>query len=71
MSFETIEHKIATWDDTSLQRLVHLALRLRHERDPEWKAEMARKIDDRTPGHWIGLDEAERTLDARRTAQGG
>jgi len=71
MSFEAIEQEIATWDDTSLQRLAGLIFRLRHQRDPAWKAELARKIDDRTPGRWISLDEAERTLDARRTAQGG
>jgi hypothetical protein len=44
---------------------------LRQKRDPEWRAEMARKIDDATPGRWLSLDEAERELDARRAAQRG
>lgn len=71
MSIETIEREIATWDDVALRRLAGIVLRLRHERDPAWKADLARKIDDSTEGRWMSLDEAERELDARRAARGG
>ena len=70
MSLEAIESEIATLDDAKLRRLQAFILSLRQRRDPEWRAEMARKIDDTTPGRWRSLDEAERELDARRAAKG-
>lgn len=70
MSLEAIEREIANWDDAALRQLAGIVFRLRHSRDPEWKAELARKIDDKTEGRWLSLDEAERELDARRAASG-
>lgn len=70
MSLDAIEREITTWDDAALRQLAGIVLRLRHSRDPGWKAELARKIDDKTEGRWLSLDEAERELDARRAARG-
>lgn len=69
MSLEALESEIAALGDAELRRLQAFILSLRQKRDPEWRAAMARKIDDPTPGRWIALDEAERELDARRTAR--
>lgn len=71
MSLEAIEKEIATLDEAALRRLGTLIRSLRQKRNPEWRAEMARKIDDATPGRWLPLDEAERELDARRANQRG
>jgi hypothetical protein len=30
--------------------------------DPEFRRELARKIDDKTPGRWVSLEEAEKQL---------
>ena len=30
--------------------------------DPEFREELARKIDDRNPEHWVSLEEAEKRL---------
>jgi hypothetical protein len=70
MSIEAIEREITTWDDATLRRLAAIVLRLRHERDPAWKADLARKIDDRTEGRWLDLKAAEQELDARRASRG-
>lgn len=69
MSLEALESEIAALGDAELRRLQAFIFSLRQKRDPEWRAEMARKIDDPTLGRWIALDEAERELDARRTAR--
>lgn len=69
MSLEAIESEIAALGDAELRRLQAFILSLRQKRDPEWRAEMARKIDDHTPGQWMSLDEAELQLDARRAAK--
>jgi hypothetical protein len=66
MSLEALEKEIAGLDDAMLRRLQAFIFGLRQRRDPGWRAEMARRIDDRTPGRWMSLKEAERELDARR-----
>jgi hypothetical protein len=30
--------------------------------DPEFRQELTRKIDDKSPEHWISLEEAEKRL---------
>lgn len=51
MNSETIE--------SELRRLQAFILSLGQRRDPKWRAELTRKIDDCTPGRWMSLDEAE------------
>ena len=68
MSLDALEKEIAALDAAALRRLQQFIRSLRQERDPAWRAEMARKIDDHTPGQWLSLDEAERELDAQRTS---
>ena len=64
MSFEAIQREIETWDAEQRYKLMlHLAL-LRRRDDPERAAELARLIDDKTPGNWLTLEEVDRRLNA-------
>ena len=62
MTFEAIEQEIATWDEAQLTRLVHRAVEIRSVNNPERAARLARLIDDKTPGRWLTLEEAEKRL---------
>jgi hypothetical protein len=64
MSFEAIQQEIATWDAGSLRKLQALVVTLRLRQDePDFAEKMARKIDDRTPGNWVTLEEFGQRLD--------
>ena len=58
MSFEAIQQEITTWDAGNLRKLQALVVSLRLRQDePDFAEKMARKIDDRTPGNWVTLEE--------------
>lgn len=58
MSFEAIQQEITIWDAGSLRTLQALVVSLRLRQDePDFAEKMARKIDDRTPGNWVTLEE--------------
>ena len=58
MSFEAIQQEITTWDVENLRKLQALVVSLRLRQDePDFAEKMARKIDDRTPGNWVTLEE--------------
>lgn len=64
MSFEAIQQEITTWDAGSLRKLQALVVSLRLRQDePDFAEKMARKIDDRTPGNWVTLEEFGQRLD--------
>ena len=39
-------------------------LRLRRQRDDEWRRRMAEKIDDRNPANWVSLDQLQKELES-------
>jgi hypothetical protein len=52
-------------DRLSPEELQHLKtyLAIRQDMlDPEFREEMARKIDDNDPSHWVTLEQAEKRL---------
>lgn len=44
--------------------LAAFLLHLRLERDPVWRTEMTRRIDDRTPEKWVPLTDWKKELHA-------
>ena len=62
MTFEAIEQEIATWDEAQLTRLIHRAVEIRSVNNPERGVRLARLIDDKTPGRWLTLEEADKRL---------
>jgi hypothetical protein len=62
MSLAQLESEIDRLSVSERKRLTaYLVLRDRVA-DPEFKAEMARRIDDQTPANWLTLAEAETKL---------
>ena len=44
--------------------LAAFLLHLRLQHDPAWRAEMARRIDDKDPTHWVSLEDWKKELAA-------
>jgi len=57
MSIEQIKAELAAMPVEQQNHLVAYLVHLRHERDPKTKEDLARKIDDREPSHWVSLDQ--------------
>jgi len=57
MSIEQIKEELAAMPVEQQNHLVAYLIHLRHERDPKSREELTRKIDDRDPSHWVGLDQ--------------
>jgi hypothetical protein len=63
ISFEAIQQETATWDAGKLRKLQALVVLLHLRQDePDFAEKMACKIEDRTPGNWITLEEARQRL---------
>jgi HAMP domain-containing protein len=43
--------------EDQLAEVVAYAVHLRHQRDVQARAELARKIDDQDPSHWVSIDQ--------------
>ena len=61
MSFDAIKKQVATLDDQQLADLAALVKVIRIHRDPEFRAELARKMDQPKEA-WIPWEEAARRL---------
>ena len=46
------------------KELAAFLLHLRLRQDQEWREEMARRIDDRDPSHWVTLEDWQKELAA-------
>jgi hypothetical protein len=57
VSIEQIRAEIANLPVQEQDRLAAYLTHLRHQRDPNWASETARKIDDANPANWMTLDE--------------
>jgi hypothetical protein len=47
-------------------QLVAYLMQLRNREDPEYRAEMRRRIEDKDPAHWLTPEEFESRLDAQK-----
>jgi hypothetical protein len=57
MTLAVVQKEIESWQQEDLDRLAASLSVLRLKRDPAHAKELARRIDDRTPGNWLTLDE--------------
>jgi hypothetical protein len=64
MSMAELMRVVAGLPAEQQKELAAFLLHLRLQRDPEWRAEMARRIDDRDPSHWTSLDDWKKELAA-------
>jgi hypothetical protein len=57
MTIEQIKGEVAGMPEDQQDQLVAYLVHLRHLRDPSTRQELARKIDDHDPSHWISIDQ--------------
>ena len=70
MSFEAIQQEIPNLETTELKKLIGCAMSaLQRREDPGFPERMARLIDDKTPGRWLTLEEAEKRLGIPSSAE--
>jgi hypothetical protein len=57
MTLEQIKEELAFLPADQLDHLAAYLAHLRHQRDPAYRQELARRIDDSDPAHWVSLDQ--------------
>ena len=57
MTLEQIKLELAGMPEDEQNQVVAYLVHLRHLRDPLTPQELARKIDDHDPSHWVSLDQ--------------
>ena len=62
MDLSEIKKEIEALDGPSQREMIGFLLSLQMRRDPEWRAELTRRLADRDPENWITLDDAEERL---------
>jgi len=62
MSMAELMREVAALPPGRQNELAAFLLHLRLQHDPAWKAEMARRIDDKDPAHWVSLEDWKKEL---------
>ena len=62
MSKAELKREMAALSLEDQNELAAYLLHLRLERDPIWRTEMTRRIDDRSPGQWMPLADWKKEL---------
>lgn len=63
MSFEQIKRAVALLDGQQQAELIAYTLQLRYAQDASRRQEVADRLNDAEPSHWLTPDEFERRLD--------
>jgi hypothetical protein len=64
MSIEEIKAEIEDLPVEERKRLAAFLVSLRHKELDEYRAGLARKIDDKNPENWVSLEELDQRLEA-------
>lgn len=64
MSIQEICAEVEALPADERRRLAALLVSLRHKDLADYRARMAQKIDDASPGNWVTLEEMDRRLTA-------
>ena len=62
MNLTTVQKEIEQWDSEQQDRLAACLSVLRLKRDPQHAKNLTRRLNDKTPGNWLTLDELKRSL---------
>ncbi len=65
MNVEELEREVEGLNDAERRRLMAHLVAIEDRKRPAYRAEMARKIDDKDPSHWLTLEEFDRLLAER------
>ncbi len=66
MTFTQIEKTVATLRPQTQRKLMSYLVALELKRDEKYRAEITRRLNDRSPGAWIPLEKLERQLKLTR-----
>ena len=70
MSVDAILQELPQLNSVDLRRVRDLLNSIEDQRDAEYMKEMARRIDDKDPSHWVTLEELEKRLSLREDDAG-
>jgi hypothetical protein len=62
MTMAELMREVASLTSAQKDELAAYLLHLRLAQDQTWRTEMARRIDDQDPSHWLTLEEWKREL---------
>jgi hypothetical protein len=62
MSLDQLKEKVVELTPRERRQLMAFMVALETEQDQQFRAELARKIDDRNPANWVELDELQKRL---------
>ncbi len=63
MSLEELKTEVTLRNQQEQAELIGFTLKLRHAHDPAYQQEVADRLNDQSPSHWLTPDEFERRLD--------
>ena len=63
MSLDQLKREVASLSSQEQAELISYALRLRYAGDPDYRREVADRLNDSDRSHWLTPDEFERRLD--------
>jgi hypothetical protein len=62
MSLDQLKEKVVELTAQERRQLIAFMVALETEQDRQFRAQLARKIDDRSPANWVELDELQKRL---------
>ena len=62
MSLETLQIEVSALPSELRRKLMAFMVALEDRNRPDYAAELAQKIDDKSPGHWLTPEQCEREL---------
>ena len=62
MKLSDVQKALEGWSPDEQDRLAAFLSVLRRKRNPAHAKEMARRLEDRTPGHWLTLCDLEKAF---------
>ncbi|HEY1717620.1 MAG TPA: hypothetical protein VGH42_04900 [Verrucomicrobiae bacterium] len=62
MSIELLQSEVSALPAELRRKLMAFMVALEDGSRPDYAAELARKIDDKSPGHWLTPEQCEREL---------
>jgi hypothetical protein len=65
MSVQELKEKLATLPREEQNEVIAYLFHLRRGIDREYASQIARRLEDKDPSHWLSPDEFERELDKR------
>jgi hypothetical protein len=60
MTLAALKDQVAQLSPAEQRQLAAYLVALQRSKDHKFRTELARKIDDKDPSHWVALDELEK-----------